>query len=133
MNMHDLPSSEALAYLGDAVFSLYIRNLLVKKGISHAGDLNRLSLSFVTAPHQAIIFHRIEERLTEEEKDIFRRAYNHKGLKAPKHASYAEYRTATGFEALLGALYLTENYPRIEELLSDAAELIEHEDTEKKG
>lgn len=125
MQTNALPSSEALAYLGDAVFSLYVRHLLVKKGISHASDLNRLSLAFVTAPHQAKLFRRIEERLTEEEKDIFRRAYNHKGLKAPKHASYAEYRTATGFEALLGALYITQNTPRIEELLSDATELID--------
>ncbi len=123
MDGHVLPSSEALAYLGDAVFSLYVRNLLVKKGISHASELNRLSLAFVTAPHQAALFRRMEAKLTEEEKDIFRRAYNHKGLKAPKHASYTEYRTATGLEALLGALYLTENTSRIEELLSDVTEL----------
>ncbi len=123
MSCTPLPSSEALAYLGDAVFSLYVRQLLVKKGISHASELNRLSLLYVTAPHQAAIFRRMEDKLTEEERDIYRRAYNHKGLKAPKHASYAEYRTATGLEALLGALYFENNIARIEELLSDVTEL----------
>lgn len=123
-----LPSSEALAYLGDAVFSLYVRTVLVKRGISHAGELNRLSLLYVTAPKQAALLHRIEDRLTEEERDIYRRAYNHKGLKAPKHASYAEYRTATGLEALLGALYYTNDMSRIEELLGDLSPLLDGEE-----
>jgi ribonuclease-3 family protein len=114
-----LPSSEALAYLGDAVFSLFVREELVRTGISHAKDLNRLSLSFVTAESQAALFHKIEERLTEWEKDIYHRAYNHKGLKPPKHASHAEYRTATGLEAVVGALYYTGQADRISELLGE--------------
>ena len=113
-----LPSSEALAYLGDAVFELYVREHLVALGISHAKDLNRLSLSFVTAEEQAALLHRIEGCLTAWENDIYHRAYNHKGLKPPKHASYAEYRAATGLEAIIGALHYTGQKERICELLA---------------
>ena len=114
-----LPSSEALSYLGDAVFSLYVREHLVRAGISHARDLNRLSLSFVTAESQAALFLKIKERLTDWEKDVYQRAYNHKGLKPPKHASYAQYRTATGLEAVVGALHFIGQSERIYELLGE--------------
>lgn len=120
-----LPSCEALSYLGDAVYGLFVRELLVREGISHAGELNRLSLSFVTAESQAALLHKIEERFTEWESDIYRRAYNHKGLKPPKHASYAQYRAATGLEAVIGALHLTGQKARIDELLGDIKASVE--------
>lgn len=101
----DLPAAMALSYLGDAVYSLYVRQKLVAAGISHAGDLNRLSLSYVTAPRQAEMAKRLLPLLSEEETGVYRRAFNHKGLSRPAHASYGEYRAATGFEAVLGALY----------------------------
>lgn len=118
-----LPSSEALAYLGDAIYSLFIREMLVKRGVSHAGELNRLSLLYVTAEAQSAHAHRILERLTEWETDVYHRAYNHRGLKAPKHARIAEYRAASGLEALLGALYLEGERERIQELLGDVEPL----------
>ena len=101
----DLPAAMALSYLGDAVYSLYVRQKLVAAGISHAGDLNRLSLSYVTAPRQAEMAKRPLPLLSEAETGVHRRAFNHKGLSRPAHASYGEYRAATGFEAVLGALY----------------------------
>ena len=115
-----LPSSEALSYLGDAVYSLYVREFLVSAGISHAGELNRLAQLFVTAPRQAALVKLIEANFTDWESDIYRRAYNHKGLKAPKHASYADYRAATGLEAVLGALYHIGKSERIHALLDEA-------------
>lgn len=114
-----LPSSEALAYLGDAAYSLYVRELLVRHGTSHAKDLNRLSLLYVTAERQAALFQSLSERLTETEYGIYRRAHNHKGLKTPKHASYADYRMATGLEALIGALYYVGDTARIHDLLDE--------------
>ena len=114
-----LPSSEALAYLGDAVYALYVREHLVRCGISHAKELNALSLSFVTAEKQAALLHRIQSALTEWESDVYRRAFNHKGLMPPKHASYAEYRAATGLEAVIGALHYTGQTERIHELLGN--------------
>ncbi len=109
MQERDLPAVMALSYLGDAVYSLYIRRRLVRMGISHAGELNRLSLLYVTAPRQAERAKALLPLLTEAESGIYRRAFNHKGLTRPAHASYGEYRAATGFEAVLGALsYLGE-------------------------
>ena len=99
-----LPAVMALAYLGDAVYSLYIRRHLVQMGISHAGELNRLSLAFVTATKQAALAKQLLPLLTEAEAGVYRRAFNHRGLSRPSRATLGEYRAATGFEAVLGAL-----------------------------
>ena len=112
-----LPAVMALSYLGDAVYSLYVRRRLVETGVSHAGELNRLSLSFVTAPRQAERAKLLLPLLTEEEEGIYRRAYNHKGLGHPAHATNAEYRAATGLEAVLGALSLRKEEERLSFLL----------------
>ena len=104
MKEKELPAVMALSYLGDAVYSLYVRQALVRAGISHAGELNRLSLLFVTAERQAERAERLLPLLSEEEAGVFRRAFNHKGLPRRAHATHKEYRLATGFEAVLGAL-----------------------------
>ena len=117
MEEKSLPAVMALSYLGDAVYSLYIRRRLVRMGISHAGELNRLSLSFVTAEAQAQRTEAMLPLLTEWEEDVRRRAYNHKGLHAPKHAKISTYRAATGFEAVLGALFYTKDEERLAFLL----------------
>ncbi len=118
----ELPSVGALAFLGDGVHTLYIRRVLVKKGISHSGDLNREAVKYVSAPGQAEAFARIQPHLTEEEGDVFRRARNSTHIHTPKHLSGEVYRTATGFEAVLGMLSYTGNTQRIEELLGIAYE-----------
>lgn len=113
----ELPSSAALAFLGDAVHSRYIREKLVREGHSHAKDLNALAQEYVTAEAQESAFARIEAHLTEEEAGVYRRAYNSTHLSRPKHISGKTYRTATGFEAVLGMLAYLENEARIAELL----------------
>lgn len=122
MQEKDLPAVMALSYLGDAVHSLYVRGRLVAMGVSHAGELNRLSLDFVTAPKQAELAKRLLPLLTEEETGVYRRAFNHKGLSRPAHASYGEYRAATGFEAVLGALHYTGDAKRLAHLLDTVHE-----------
>ena len=117
MRETDLPAPMALSYLGDAVYSLYVRRHLVKTGISHAGELNRMSLEYVTAPRQAEMAKRLLPLLSEEEMGVYRRAFNHKGLSRPAHASYGEYRAATGFEAVLGALSYAGEEERLYALL----------------
>lgn len=117
MQEKNLPAAMALSYLGDAVYSLYVRRRLVDMGISHAGELNRLSLGYVTAPKQAELSKRLLPLLTEEELGVYRRAFNHKGLSRPAHASYGEYRAATGFEAVLGALHYCGESERLDYLL----------------
>ena len=115
-----LPSVAALSYLGDARHSLYVRQMLVLQRISKSGELNRLALSFVTAEAQASAYRRIADMLEEDERDVYRRASNSTHLNKPKHASIADYRAATGFEAVLGMLTYLGDEERITELL-DAA------------
>ncbi|MBR2930872.1 MAG: ribonuclease III [Clostridia bacterium] len=124
--MHDkilaahLPSVMALAYLGDARHSLYVRDMLVREGLSKSRDLNRESLEYVTAPRQAEAFRRIEDMLEPDERDVYRRAANSTHLNRPKSATGQDYRSATGFEAVIGMLYYLGDEERIKELLSAA-------------
>ena len=113
-----LPSVMALSYLGDARHSLYIRRMLVARGIAKSKELNQKALEYVTAEAQAGAFFKIESELTEEEKATFKRAFNSGHLNRPKHASLKEYRTATGFEAVIGMLEWLGDTARLEYLLN---------------
>ena len=124
--MHDkviganLPSVGALSYIGDARHSLYVRIMLTKRGITKSGELNELSLKYVTAEAQSRAFETIEPLLMDDEREVFKRAYNSTHLNKPKHASGKQYRTATGFEAVIGMLVWLGDEERIEELLAAA-------------
>lgn len=113
----DLPSVSALAYLGDARHSLYVRRMLVARGICKSGELNEASLSYVTAEAQANMLRKIESELLEDERDVYRRAANSGHLNRPKHSSAADYRAATGFEAVIGMLEWIGDCERLEYLL----------------
>lgn len=110
----------SLAYLGDAVFELWVRERLIRQGIAHSGALNQASHAYVTAKSQSAAFHRIADLLTEEETAFFKRGRNSTHLSIPKSASGAEYRTATGFETLCASLWLSGNRDRLYELLEKA-------------
>lgn len=116
----ELPAPLALAYLGDAGHSLYVRKMLIKRGLCKSGDLNSTALSYVTAEAQARLFERIEPLLLEDERDVFRRAFNSGHLNRPKHSSSKDYRTATGFEAVVGMLIWIGDEERLELLLDTA-------------
>ena len=122
--MHDtvlgstLPSPAALAYLGDARHSLFVREMLVRRGLSKSAKLNELALSFVTAEAQARAMKKIEPLLLEDEREVYRRAANSGHLNKPKHAKGADYRAATGFEAVIGMLHWIGDEQRLSELLS---------------
>ena len=115
-----LPSVAALSYLGDARHSLFVREMLVGRGISKAGELNKKSLEYVTAEAQAEMYRKIEPYLVDDERDVFRRAANSTHLNRPKHASITDYRYATGFEAVLGMLSFEEKDERIAALMTIA-------------
>lgn len=115
-----LPSVGALSYIGDARHSLYVRLMLTRRGVAKSGELNALALKYVTAEAQTIAYGRIEGLLADDEREVFKRAYNSTHLNKPKHASGKEYRTATGFEAVIGMLVWLGDEERIEELLSAA-------------
>ncbi len=107
----------SLAYIGDTVYDLYVRTLLVEREDAKVHELHLLSAKRVCAAGQAAAFRTIEPALTEAELSVYRRGRNaHMGTVA-KNAKISDYRTATGLEALLGYLYLTGQGARLSELM----------------
>ena len=102
-----------LAYIGDGVYELIIRTILVKKGNCPVNRLHKKASSLVKAGAQSAIMEVIEEELTQEELSVYRRGRNAHSPTMAKHATMADYRRATGFEALMGYLYLKEDYTRM--------------------
>lgn len=111
-------SPVVLAFVGDAAYSLYVREGLVFSSEHKTGELQKRASALVSAKGQAKLFSEIESRLTETEREIFLRGRNAKKPTKSKAATVAEYNVSTGFEAVIGYLYLTGDYRRIDELLS---------------
>lgn len=110
---------QVLALLGDAVLSLYIREELLKRGINNANKLQDMSIKYVSAKGEVTILNKLIEDnlLTEEELDIVKRGRNNKKENHPKNTDIITYKLSTGFEALLGDLYLN-NKERLKEILN---------------
>ena len=106
-----------LAYIGDAVYDLIIRTVVVGRGNTSANKLHKQTIEYVKAPAQARLIEALMEELTEEEAGIYRRGRNAKPYTMAKNATVNEYKKATGLEALVGYLYLTNRVERILELL----------------
>ena len=113
-----------LAYIGDGVFDLIIRTVVVDKGNTSPNELHRHTSSIVKAHTQALMAEALMEELTEEEHDVYRRGRNAKSFTTAKNATVADYRKATGFEALMGYLYLTEQTDRLLFLVKKGLTLI---------
>ena len=116
-------STASLAYLGDCVLELCVRQYLVRCGLSSSATLNKKALEFVRATAQAEAMKRLLPHLGEEEEAVFRRGRNVGHTNTPKSATVAEYRAATGMEALFGWLHLAGRQERIDELFALAYEL----------
>lgn len=106
-----------LAYMGDAVYELYVRKMLVEKGNTQVDKLHKSAIQIVKAEAQCEAFRKIENELTEKEMAVFKRGRNTKSS-VPKHSSVAEYRTATGLEALIGYIYLTGDNSRLDYIMN---------------
>lgn len=107
-----------LAFIGDAIYEVFIRTYLVDNNrYMSAHKLHVKAVSFVKAHAQSEIMKKIEDKLTEEEYGIFKRGRNSKSGTVPKNAEVQKYRIATGFETLIGFLYITEQVDRLNELL----------------
>ena len=107
-----------LAFIGDVVFDLIIRTYIVEQGNAPVNKLHKRVSSLVKAPAQMEMFHKIESMLTEEELAVYKRGRNAKSFTSAKNASITEYRIATGFEALLGYLYLNNQFGRIMNIIT---------------
>ncbi len=105
------------AYVGDAVYELYVRNYFVNTTNLNAHKLHIKSIQYVKAAAQAHILEELIKELTEEEKNIVRRARNTQNHHLPKNANIADYTYATAFEGLIGYLYLTDQTDRLREIL----------------
>lgn len=112
----DLLPPLTLAYIGDAIYEVYVRTYLISKMNVPVHKLHTMCIKFVKAKAQSDIIHFLEDKLTDEEKDIVRRGRNAKSGTIPKNADITEYKYATGFEALMGYLYLKGRIERLEEV-----------------
>jgi ribonuclease-3 family protein len=106
----------SLAYLGDSVLEVIVRQYLLTTGITDVGKLNSMALSYVRATAQSDAVEKILPNLTEEETQVFKRGRNAHGIAIPKSASASQYRRATGLEALFGYLYINGKIERMKEL-----------------
>lgn len=108
-----------LAYLGDAIYEVYIRKHLIEKGIALVDDLQKEAVKYVSAKSQSRILKWLEDKdiFKEEEIDIIKRGRNYKRGSHPKNTDIITYKNSTGFEALIGYLYLEKENDRIDELM----------------
>lgn len=116
-----------LAYIGDGVYELVIRTLVVERANRSPNELHKLTTSYVKAETQAKMIVALKDELTEEETQVFKRGRNAKPYTTAKNATRADYHKATGFEAVMGYLYLTGQNKRMLELIRRGLELMEDE------
>ena len=114
----------ALAYMGDAVYEVLIRTRVMNRGSMQVNKMHKKSASLVKAEAQSRMIQALQEELTEEETAVYKRGRNAHSASSAKNASIRDYRMATGFEALVGYLYLTGQYERLLKLVHDGLERI---------
>lgn len=136
-----LPDMEAevysplvLAYIGDCVFDLIIKSMVISKGNKQVQKLHEETSKYVQASAQSAMMRAMQPHLTEEEHAVYRRGRNTRSVSPAKNQSITDYRRATGFEALIGYLYLKREYDRLMELVKIGLDSLEdHEKINKKS
>ncbi len=116
----------SLAYIGDAAYELAIRQMLIEKTGKDAGKMHHDAIRYVSSTGQAVAAKKLisEEILTEEETKLLKRARNHRATSKPQNADPRNYKWATGFEALIGYLYLSEDDERLRTVIAEAVRII---------
>ncbi len=134
MRDHTQLNGLALAYVGDAIYEIYIRDYLIEKGETKPNKLHRAATHYVSAKAQAFLIQQMlqENLLTENEELYYRRGRNAKSYTSAKNADITTYRVATGFEALMGYLHLTKQTERMEELINWCIEKVGETHEERK-
>lgn len=118
-------NTTALAYIGDAVYEVYVRKYVLQKDSVNVNKQNKLAVKFVRAEGQALAIKKMMGSLTESEQTLVKRARNKKITSKPQNADPVTYKLATAFEALVGFLYLSGNIERQEEIIDQAIALID--------
>ncbi len=114
-----------LAYIGDSIYDLVIKSLVVNEGNKQVQKLHKATSTLVQASAQSKMMRRMQEHLTEEEHAVFKRGRNAKSVSPAKNQSITDYRRATGFEALMGYLYLKKEWKRMLDLIKIGLESLE--------
>ncbi|MEG0550328.1 MAG: Mini-ribonuclease 3 [Vagococcus sp.] len=127
---YSLLSGLTLAYVGDAIYEVYIRDFLIRSGQTRPNQMHRLATHYVSAKAQHFLIEQMIEQdlLTEEEQMIYKRGRNAKSRTSAKNTSIFIYRASTGFEALMGYLHLTDQKTRLEELIEWSIKTIGEKD-----
>lgn len=116
---------KTLAYIGDVVYELYIRKHVIANSHEQVNKLHKKTIKYVSAKAQAKIVNNLQDEFLDEEKEIIRRGRNAEANTVPKNTDVITYKIATGFEALIGYLYLKENNERLDYIISKSIEIIE--------
>lgn len=117
-----------LAYIGDSVYELYARCHVSTKSAGQSGKMHKKTIRYVSAEAQAMVVRELMEELTEQEESYFRRGKNSNPPTMSKNASPADYLYATGFETLIGYLFLDNQSARLDYIINKAFEIVDRED-----
>ncbi len=127
-------NTTSLAFLGDAVYEVYIRNHVMESGQVNANRLHSMAVKYVRAQSQASVLKQmLGGFLTEEETALAKRARNHRSSSSPRHADPVDYKLATAFEALIGYLYLKRDEERAREIMAEAVRLTDASEPRGSG
>ena len=117
--------AQTLAFIGDAVYNVYIRTYLSSVSTAKAGTLHKLSIKYVSAKGQSMLVDKLMDMLTDEEIAVYKRGRNTNIATVSKHVDVVEYKKATGFESLIGYLYVTKNNNRLDEIVKKCIDFFE--------
>lgn len=117
-----------LAYIGDSIYDLIIKSLVVNQGNRQVNKLHKETSMYVQASTQSLMMRTMQEQLTEEEHAVYKRGRNAKSVSPAKNQSITDYRRATGFEALLGYLYLKKEWKRMLDLVKIGLESLKEKE-----
>ena len=129
VNDKELNGSD-LAYIGDAYYELYIRMYLINKGYRRPNDLHKLCVKYVSTESHNRIVKNIYEQLNDDELDAYKRGRNYNYHHKSKTSKMSEYLTSSGFEAVIGYLFINKKFERLEEILALSIKIIEEENNE---
>ena len=124
-NKYELLTGANLAFIGDAYYELRIRQYLIDNKITKSNELKNLSVKYVSAHAHHIICEKIKDQFTEHETEIFKRGRNGAHHNYRKNLNYAEYNDSTGFEAIIGYLFLKQDFERLNEIICLSIKAIE--------
>ncbi len=129
----DITSNQTLAFIGDAVYNVYIRSYLASTINKNTGVLHKKSVNYVSAKAQSNIIDNILDKLTEDEIEIYKRGRNTNVGTISKKVDVIEYKKATGFEALIGRLYVDRNNDRLEDIIDMSISIVENNRGQEYG